>query len=43
MDTFYGNQGGGQPHLKLENKNKKPNVRLNILVECYPRNNESIA
>jgi hypothetical protein len=34
---------GGQPHLKSKNKNKNLNVKLNILDEGYPRNNESIA
>jgi len=43
MDTFYGNGGGTQSHLKSKNRNKKPNVRLNILDESYPLNNEGIA
>jgi hypothetical protein len=44
MDTFYGNgEGGGQPHLKSKNKNKKTNLRLNILDEGYSLNNENIA
>jgi hypothetical protein len=40
---FYGNWGGWQPHLKSKNKSKKPNVKLNILNEGYPLNNEDIA
>jgi hypothetical protein len=32
-----------QPHLKSKTKNKKPNVRLNILDEGYPFKNEGIA
>jgi hypothetical protein len=42
---LYGNlgEGGWQPHLKSKNKNKKPNVKLNILNEGYPLNNEGIA
>jgi hypothetical protein len=38
MDTFYGNWGRGN-HIY---KKKKPNVRLNILNEGYPLNNEGI-
>jgi hypothetical protein len=33
----------GQPHLKSKNKNKKPNVRFNILDESYPFHDENIA
>jgi hypothetical protein len=33
----------GQPHLKSKNKNKKPNVKFNILNEGYPLDDEGIA
>jgi hypothetical protein len=32
----------GQPHLKSKNKNKKPNVKLNIMDESYPLYDEAI-
>jgi hypothetical protein len=35
--------GEGQPHLKYLKKNKKPNVRFNILDEGYPLHDEGIA
>jgi hypothetical protein len=34
--------GEGQPHLNLKKK-KKRNVKLNIMDEGYPLNNEGIA
>jgi len=35
--------GEGQRHLKFKKKNKKPNVKLNILNEGYPLHDEGIA
>ncbi len=43
MDTFYGNQRGVTTSKCLKKKEKKPSVRLNILDEGYPQNNEIIA
>jgi len=33
MNTFYGNQGRGNYIRNHENKNNKPNVKINILDE----------
>jgi hypothetical protein len=34
---------GGATTFEIEKKNKKPNVRLNILDEGYPLHDEGIA
>ncbi len=43
MNTFYGNQGRGNCIRNHENKNNKPNVKINILDEGQTTYDKSIA